>query len=183
MEECGFAPGGGRETAANRANMRRSSPIVVTAEVTCHAGGRGFESRRSRLKKWLQMSRLCFLLEARTGPSVAQTWPAILEQRSLQIGYFCRHACSTVARTQAGHRSSRSLPGRPESIRGNPPRAQHPARATEGACVGGPVEFGCWRTAVYFASRARPRREGWRAAARRSRIPSGSPPTREANSR
>ena len=48
MEECRFAPGEGREAAANRANMGRSSPIVVTGEVTCHAGGRGFESRRSR---------------------------------------------------------------------------------------------------------------------------------------
>jgi len=32
----------------NRAIARPSSPIVVTAEPACHAGGRGFESRRSR---------------------------------------------------------------------------------------------------------------------------------------
>src|SRR2546430_329577 len=34
----------------NRAIARRSSAIVVTAEAACHAGGRGFESRRSRLE-------------------------------------------------------------------------------------------------------------------------------------
>ena len=50
MEECGFASGAGLETAANVANAGRSSPIVVTVNVTCHAGGRGFESRRSRKK-------------------------------------------------------------------------------------------------------------------------------------
>jgi hypothetical protein len=32
----------------NRAIARQSSPIVVLAEQACHAGGRGFESRRSR---------------------------------------------------------------------------------------------------------------------------------------
>jgi hypothetical protein len=32
----------------NRAIARQPSPIVVTGEPGCHAGGRGFESRRSR---------------------------------------------------------------------------------------------------------------------------------------
>jgi hypothetical protein len=32
----------------NRAIARQSSPIVVSVEQACHAGGRGFESRRSR---------------------------------------------------------------------------------------------------------------------------------------
>jgi hypothetical protein len=32
----------------NRAIARQSSPIVVSLEQACHAGGRGFESRRSR---------------------------------------------------------------------------------------------------------------------------------------
>jgi hypothetical protein len=38
----------------NRAIPRQSSSTVVTLEPGCHAGGRGFESRRSRLLKCLQ---------------------------------------------------------------------------------------------------------------------------------
>jgi hypothetical protein len=37
----------------NRAIARQSSPIVASLEHACHAGGRGFESRRSRLLKCL----------------------------------------------------------------------------------------------------------------------------------
>jgi hypothetical protein len=36
------------QTRMNRAIARQSSPIVVSVEQACHAGGRGFESRRSR---------------------------------------------------------------------------------------------------------------------------------------
>ncbi len=38
------------QTRMNRAIARQSSPIVVSVEQACHAGGRGFESRRSRSK-------------------------------------------------------------------------------------------------------------------------------------
>jgi hypothetical protein len=38
----------GSQTRMNRAIARQSSPIVVSVEQACHAGGRGFESRRSR---------------------------------------------------------------------------------------------------------------------------------------
>jgi hypothetical protein len=37
------------ESRINRAIARQSSPIVASLEQACHAGGRGFESRRSRL--------------------------------------------------------------------------------------------------------------------------------------
>jgi len=43
----------------NRVMARPSSSTVVTIEVACHAGGRGFESRRSRLSKCLQIGDLC----------------------------------------------------------------------------------------------------------------------------
>ncbi len=43
----------GAQTRMNRAIARQSSAIVVSVEQACHAGGRGFESRRSR-KKYLQ---------------------------------------------------------------------------------------------------------------------------------
>jgi hypothetical protein len=46
----------GQQTGMNRAIARRSSPIVVSMEQACHAGGRGFESRRSRLSKCLQQA-------------------------------------------------------------------------------------------------------------------------------
>ena len=38
----------GPQARMNSAIARRSSPIVVSPEQACHAGGRGFESRRSR---------------------------------------------------------------------------------------------------------------------------------------
>jgi len=38
------------QSRMNRAIARPSSPIVVFVEQACHAGGRGFESRRSRLR-------------------------------------------------------------------------------------------------------------------------------------
>jgi hypothetical protein len=37
--------------------QRSTSPSVVVPDSACHAGGRGFESRRSRLSKCLQISR------------------------------------------------------------------------------------------------------------------------------
>jgi hypothetical protein len=49
---------------------------VVILEVACHAGGRGFESRRSRLSKCLQIGTISCQLDAEI-LSVAQSWPVV----------------------------------------------------------------------------------------------------------
>jgi len=43
----------GRRSRMTRAIACESAQIVAILEVACHAGGRGFESRRSRLSKTL----------------------------------------------------------------------------------------------------------------------------------
>jgi hypothetical protein len=47
------------QSRINRAIACPSSPIVVSVEQACHAGGRGFESRRSRFTKYLQIGMPC----------------------------------------------------------------------------------------------------------------------------
>jgi hypothetical protein len=47
-----------QKVPANDAVQRRSSLSVVVSDSACHAGGRGFESRRSRFSKCLQIGTL-----------------------------------------------------------------------------------------------------------------------------
>jgi hypothetical protein len=47
-QPCGMGSARTRESRMNRAITRTSSPIVGTPKAACHAGGRGFEPRRSR---------------------------------------------------------------------------------------------------------------------------------------
>jgi hypothetical protein len=63
------------QSRINRAIARQSSPIVVSVEQACHAGGRGFESRRSRSTKPLQTSMLSCLLR-RDEPSLKGSFAA-----------------------------------------------------------------------------------------------------------
>jgi hypothetical protein len=48
-QPCGAEDTSERKVTANEPVQRRSSPGVVVPNSACHAGGRGFESRRSRL--------------------------------------------------------------------------------------------------------------------------------------
>ena len=50
-QPCGARPTLEAKSPANEAVWRSSSPPVSAPDPVCHAGGRGFESRRSRLEK------------------------------------------------------------------------------------------------------------------------------------
>ncbi len=62
------AAGPGRKTPANDAVPRRSSLSVVVPDSACHAGGRGFESRRSVQKTLSNGLFCCRMRERRSDP-------------------------------------------------------------------------------------------------------------------
>ena len=60
----------------------------------CHAGGRGFESRRSRLSKFLQTGIFCCLSRREQHElgskraALPRAWGVAMESKSLQKGLF-----------------------------------------------------------------------------------------------
>jgi hypothetical protein len=60
-QPCGGGSAPMRKVPANGAVRRRSWSDVAAPDSACHAGGRGFESRRSRLYKYLQIGCFCCL--------------------------------------------------------------------------------------------------------------------------
>jgi hypothetical protein len=99
---------GTRNMPANYAVRRRLSSGVVMSDSACHAGGRGLESRRSRLSECLQMGTLRCLTRPNQQSSRQQTGSTRLQQRraaatkSLQIGSSCWQPCiEGVERTDA----------------------------------------------------------------------------------
>ncbi len=90
-----------------RVTMRRSSLRVTPrhaqpqAGTVCHAGGRGFESRRSRLLKCLQVGFYVACLDTSI-PAVAQTCPSVSEQNACKWR-FRGQTCSRVSRTETVH--------------------------------------------------------------------------------
>jgi class 3 adenylate cyclase/tetratricopeptide (TPR) repeat protein len=76
-QPCGAEPTAERTVPANVHIQRRSSSDVVVPDSACHAGGRGFEFRRSRFLKRLQMGSLVLSAQAQPGLLVAQSWPVV----------------------------------------------------------------------------------------------------------
>src|SRR5687767_14209917 len=92
------------ESRMNRAIARPSSPTVVTLEPACHAGGRGFESRRSPFSIAPANRHDVLSYQARDIGSwpnpVAQTFSA----KSLQIGNFQERSRVWPARAKSEER-------------------------------------------------------------------------------
>jgi hypothetical protein len=72
----------GRKMPANSPVRRHSSPGVVVPDSACHAGGRGFESRRSRLLKCLQIGTLCCQERRAARSRGPNPWPKRFAQKA-----------------------------------------------------------------------------------------------------
>jgi hypothetical protein len=59
----------------------------------CHAGGRGFESRRSRLSKCLQNGRVTLSAQARLSAPWPNPWPTVFSENACKWT-FGERACS-----------------------------------------------------------------------------------------
>jgi hypothetical protein len=74
-QPCEAGAASGRKAPVTEAIRRSSSPGVVVPDSACHAGGRGFESRRSRSTKPLQTGMFSCLLR-RDKPSLKGSFAA-----------------------------------------------------------------------------------------------------------
>jgi hypothetical protein len=84
-QPCGAEPTVERKAPANERVQGRSSPGVVVPDSACHAGGRGFESRRSRLLKCLQTGTSCCLSRRSNLLRGPIPWPKRLAQNACKI--------------------------------------------------------------------------------------------------
>jgi len=76
-QPCGTGLTPEPKSPVNKAVWRSSSPSVAVPDSACHAGGRGFESRRSRLlaRKVVQMRKRCCLPRRKRPPASSSSRP------------------------------------------------------------------------------------------------------------
>ncbi len=92
----------GSKCPANEPVRRSSSPGVVVPDSACHAGGRGFASRRFRLSKCLHLGRLCCPSGREQWAGGPIPWPKRITQNACRRGNFCPIRTNQTVSPQAG---------------------------------------------------------------------------------
>ena len=119
----------GRKAPANEPAQRSPLPGVVGPASACHAGGRGFESRRSRLSKCLQISTSCCLIRLNLIDLVARSWPSASRQNPCKMT-ISRTGSYPAARTNQVRHPTLLLVKRPERREVQPCVSQSRREAT-----------------------------------------------------
>jgi hypothetical protein len=106
-QPCGAESAAGQKVPANARVQRRSSSGVVVPDSACHAGGRGFESRRSRPSKCLQTGTFCCPIRRLNRARGPIPWPKRIDQTSCKM----RHSTPVVVSGRTIQNGSRPSTG------------------------------------------------------------------------